>query len=136
MLKIETMTSVENILACLKQCNGPIEWFGNGAKALGLHDQTHCVDDLDAIEMVFSGKRPECRTQFNAYWPVYKPAYCLTFVPSKSVARAAQKDERVLEAQRLAVRDTLKFVEEHILYVRLKGVGSCLLYTSPSPRDA
>ncbi len=95
-------------------------WFGEGAKLLG--KSGGC--SVEQFKAALEGKlAPDIDLKGNKQ--VHRPGYDLTFSAPKSVSILAviTKDERIFETHRLAVDETLKYIEEHYGATRLKSDG-------------
>lgn len=102
-------------------------WFGEGAKLLGKSDGCSIEQFKAALEGKISSD-----IDLKGNKPVHRPGYDLTFSAPKSVSILAviTKDERIFDAHRLAVNETLKYIEEHYGATRLKSNGQLNIKTT------
>jgi len=99
-------------------------WFGKGAELLNMHGNAQLPEFIAALE----GKLSK-NVSMQSTTKVHRPGYDLTFSAPKSVSILAvvARDARVLGAHRIAVNDTLKYMENHYALTRVKKNGNVQL---------
>lgn len=93
-------------------------WFGTGAKLLNLTTAVNLQDFREKLE----GKLTD-NIKIESNKKTHRPGYDLTFSAPKSVSILAiiGKDERVLQAHKVAVDNVLNYLEQHYAQARVKG---------------
>ncbi len=126
MLSIYTLKSVAKVANYYQQDNyyakegeQPIGiWFGTGAKLLNLTNMVNLADFTAKLE----GKLTD-DIKMELTKKTHRPGYDLTFSAPKSVSILAVvgKDERVLQAHRVAVDGVLNYIEQNYAETRVKN---------------
>ena len=102
-------------------------WFGKGAAMLGLENRAKLGDFIAKLEGNLSQEIKMVATTKN-----HRPGYDLTFSAPKSVSILAivGRDERVLNAHRDAVNETLAYLEKHYAKTRVKIEGKTTIQST------
>ena len=132
--KIQSSSAAKYFESVDYYIDGAIEnqWYGKGAKDVGLQGEVQ----FKKLEKILEGKLPNGQAIACGYGKdgklKHNPGYDLTFSAPKSVSILAlvAKDYRLIKAHQQAVLNTLDYIEEQELSVRLKKEGAISVHKS------
>jgi conjugative relaxase-like TrwC/TraI family protein len=103
-------------------------WAGQGAVAAGLAGEI----DVDAFKAVLEGRLPDGSIIPTGRNDIHTPGMDLTFSAPKSLSMLAYigGDERLLEANMAAVRETLAWAEKNLAETRVSKDGKVTIETT------
>jgi conjugative relaxase-like TrwC/TraI family protein len=98
-----------------------VRWFGKGASSLGLSGE---IRDKEVFANICNGRTPDGKTKLGRN--IKRAALDLTFSVPKSVSLSALigGDDRLIEAHRRAVEQTLEVIEKHHAQTRIRAKGT------------